>query len=270
MPVTIQMSDDITLDSFRALVYGPTGIGKTVSSLTMSMKLPAAFSHISKPGVPAPAVPVALDDTLWIGLDEGAINGFRQLGVKVPILDLSLMKVAEFDAEVKAAQDAAVKWLGVGGASKTIVIDTISKLDDLLFYKHHQLGGLRKFDLYDAMRVGHKKFAAPFKELKANIIYLAHAKPVFDSGDANQIRGKKASGGAVITPRITGQSLDYYRADATFIFPIVREKDASGGDGHYFLTKDRDFECKSRLKLADKIPADWREVRKVASATVAA
>jgi hypothetical protein len=270
MPPTLTTSDALTLTAFRAMVFGPPGVGKTFSSLTISEKLPATFSHIKKAAAAPPPAATILDDLLWIGLDEGATDGFRQAGFSVPLIDLSKMAPKEMDLEITAAQKI-VEAQAASGKTKTLVIDTVSKLDEMLFYKHYTLGGLRKFELYDAMRVGHKNFVMPFKALKVNILYLCHAKSLMEGVDANQQRARTASGAANIVPAITGSSLNHYRGDASFIFSVGRKKlPGTEGFAHLFYTSHRDFEGKSRLALPEEMPADWREVRKVAAQKVTA
>jgi len=258
MAVEVVSSGEQMLQNFRALVYGPPGHGKTFSCVTASERCPADFTHLlGKDG--RNRAPTALDDMLWIAFDSGAIDGFNQQKLSVPMMDLS--HVGEnLMTGLNDVIDAIKKLVAAGGL-RTIVIDTISALDEIaLVYWRNK--GFEKWDLYGNLRITHMRFAMALKAIRANILFLAHAKAAMEPDDKNKVGQNKiaAAGLPPIYPAITGDSLNHYRRDASFILPLIRAREG-GVDGRWFYTTQaKGFEAKTRFLLNEVEPADWRVI----------
>lgn len=241
----------------RALVYGPPGAGKTFSALTFSAQCPADFAAKGKP-VLKRSPPVEMGDMLWLSFDSGATEGMKQQGLKVRELELS-QEGATLLSAMKDAGAAAAKSVNEGVT--TVVVDTITGLDEMLT-TYWRNKGLEKWDLYGAVKISHYKFAMEIKALKANVVFLCHAKALMDPADATQANKIQAAGFAKIVPDITGGALNHYRRDSSFVFPCIKGKE-NNEEGHWFYTENaKGFEAKSRFVLPPVVEADWRIVRK--------
>lgn len=257
MAVNIQSSAELTLQNFRALVYGPPGQGKTFSCITASENCPADFTHVIQK-LPPRLVEINLADLLWFAFDTGALDGFLEQKLIVPTLDLSKIGGSTFTAALKEATDIAKAEVGAG-RTKTIVVDTVSALDEiaLMYYKEK---GFEKWDLYGNLKIAHMRFAMALKALPCNVIFLCHAKAQMEAADAVQANKQKAGGFGSIIPNITGDSLNHYRRDSSFIFPLLKGKE-NGIEGRWFYPDtQKGFEAKSRFILNPVEPADWRKI----------
>lgn len=263
---TLTTSDLLTMRNIQAMVFAPPGRSKTFSSLTMSAKCPADFSHIVAKAPIKRSPPVKLDDLLWLGFDKGATDGFSQQGIIVPQINLADVEASKFPGELRDALsivEAEVK----AGRTTTVVVDTVSALDEVLEQYNRSIRGLEKFDLYGAMRLDHMNFARKLKGLSCSVLYLCHAKAVVElEGNSaaiqNMNKTREAAGLTGIIPAITGSSLNHYRRDASFIFPVVRKKLPGETHGFFFQTNSYDFESKSRIQLSNaSLPADWRVIK---------
>ncbi len=268
------MSNTLTLGNVRAIVYGSPGVGKTFSAVTLSEHCPADFSHIRVKTPIKRAQAVTLKDTVWVSFDAGATTGFEEQGIIVPEYPLANVPPLELQKKL----DEVAKELGESvraGITKLIVIDTLSAFNEMLLYRQQSINNLDKFNLYAAVLADHKRFLGPFKALQCHILVHAHARAMMETDDVNALRRIKAAGGGTIHADVTGQSLNLYRRDATFILPVMRQvrlvpDPAAPGknlsvDGHWFYTKHADFECKTKIQLPEVIPADWRQVMKAAA-----
>lgn len=259
----------------RAIVYGPPGHLKTASSVTMSEKCPADWTHL-RLTTPPQREEVALDDMLWIGFDSQALLGFKQLKVTAPIIDLSTATLATLSAELKATPTLVADRVAKG-LTKTVVVDTVSALDTMVNVGHAD-AGLEKFDLFREVLFSHQRFQAALKKIPCNILFLCHSKAVFEVGGTsessmkqaeNQAKKVQATGTGSIIPSITGQGLELYRRDVSLIFSVskgIRLEDDGAGkkvqkDGFWFHPRHKEFDTKARLILPDILPADWRTVK---------
>ncbi len=68
-------SSDLILKTPRALIHSPPGLGKTFCSLTASTCWPDDL---------ASAVGVSLDDTFFIQIDHGALDGLVEYDITLP------------------------------------------------------------------------------------------------------------------------------------------------------------------------------------------
>lgn len=255
MGYTVEDSNAVTLEYIRAVIYGPPGGGKTFSNVSLSAHCPADFTHL--PVKVKRDVEVSLDDMLWLGWDSGALDGFNEQRLKVPLLNLAQAGDDVLNA-CKDAHSTASKRIAEG-KTKIVVVDTLSSLDDMLTV-YWRNKGFEKWDLYANIKISHYRFAMAMKSLKAHVLFLCHAKAFMEAQDKAQKDKQTAAGLASIGPQITGDALNHYRKDATFIFPLLRTKEG-GIDGRYFLTNPKyGFEAKSRFQLDDVVPADWRKI----------
>lgn len=257
----------------RAIVFGPPGNTKTSSSVTMSEKCPADWTNLLLATPPKRDL-VSLDDLLWIQLDSQAMFGFNQLGVSAPTFDLSNVPGTRLFDELKDVVKQA-KVRVEQGITKTIIVDTVSALDEMVTMSQRDKG-LDKFDLYREILISHLRFASSLKQLKCNILFLCHAKTAAETAPVSQADGvvkaaesaarkATADGTGTIIPAITGAALNHYRRDVSFIFSISKGSQTVGGkpqNGFWFNTRHREFDTKSRLLLPAVLPADWREVKK--------
>jgi hypothetical protein len=259
----------------RAIVYGPPGNTKTASSVTLSDACPADWTHQRLTAATLPQrTLVTLDDMLWIGFDSQALLGFKQLGVAAPIFDLSATQTTRLPDELRDVVAQTVERVRTG-KTKTVVVDTVSALDELLTLMLRDRG-LDGFDLYRELLVQHLRFALSLKELQCNILFLCHAKAAADTvatsnsnsavtAAATAAKKQAASGTATIIPQITGAALNHYRRDVSLIFSVSRGMqtgpDKRPVDGFWFNARHKEFDAKSRLLLPDVLPADWRVVR---------
>ena len=254
----VTLSDSSPFEYIRALVYGPPGAGKTFSSLTLSDAVPADFGAKGKPVLGRnPAV--TLSDMLWLSFDSGATEGMKQQGLRVNEIKLS----QEGDKLLAALKEAPALAKGlVDKGVKTVVIDTVTALDEMLV-TYWRNKGLEKWDLFGAVKVGHYKFAMDVKSLKANVLFLCHAKALMEPADATQQNKITAAGFAKIVPDITGGALNHYRRDSSFILPCTVGKE-NNEDGRWFYTaSNKGYEAKSRYVLPPVIEADWRKIKAV-------
>lgn len=237
-------------------MYGPPGAGKTFSCLTLSDFCPNDFG--SKPVLNRP--PVTLGDMLWLSFDSGATEGFKQQQITVPELRLA-QEGDRLLAVIKEAPELALKAI-TAGHCKTVVVDTITAFDEQLV-NYWRNKGLEKWDLFGAVKASHYKFAMAIKALKANVVFIAHAKALMDAADATQTAKIQAAGYAKIVPDITGGALNHYRRDSSFILPCVAGKE-NNEDGRWFYTvSTKGYEAKSRYVLPPVVAADWRKIAKV-------
>lgn len=251
------------MKNLRAVVFGPPGQGKTFSCITLSEKCPAAFSHI-KQGVVKHPERVNLDDLLYIMFDSGGLDGLLEQNLSVPMIDASHTPTKDVKNVCKEVVGLAADRVKAG-KTKVVIIDTVTALNGMLetFYKEQGLSG---FDLYGNVKVEHLKFALGLKGLPCDIIFLCHAKAVFDNGDVAQQTKIRASGQATIIPAITGDALNHYRGDSTFVFSCRRATEG-GKDGRWFYAEpSMGFDAKTRLQLdgLKAIPADWRFIKQKA------
>lgn len=202
--------------------------------------------------------PVTLSDMLWLSFDSGATEGMKQQGLIVPELRLA-QEGDRLLAVLKEAPALALDAVTTKGC-KTVVVDTITALDEQLV-NYWRVKGLEKWDLYGAVKISHYKFAMALKALKANVVFIAHAKALMDAADATQTAKIQAAGYAKIVPDITGGALNHYRRDSSFILPCVAGRE-NNEDGRWFFTQStKGYEAKSRYVLPPVVHADWRKVR---------
>lgn len=252
--IEISLSNSTAFEYIRALVYGPPGAGKTFSTLTLSDAVPADFG--SKPVLNR--APVTLEDMLWLSFDSGATEGLKQQGLIVPELRLA-QEGDRLLAVIKEAPELAAKAIATKG-TKTVVVDTITAFDEQLV-NYWRTKGLEKWDLFGAVKSSHYKFAMAIKALKANVVFIAHAKALMDAADATQSAKIQAAGYAKIVPDITGGALNHYRRDSSFILPCVAGRE-NNEDGRWFYTQStKGYEAKSRYVLPPVVPADWRKIK---------
>jgi len=268
------MSDELTLSSMRALVYGPPDRSKTFSSITLSEYCPDDLDHIRRPTVLCRSPRVVLEDMLWLAFDKGATDGFEEQGIVTPEIDMSTIQdlrklPQELDKAAELIQDRVV-----ANQTKALVVDTLASLNELIDQYNQHVRGLGGYDLYRAILSDHKRFAHKLKALPCHIVYLAHAKPLLEQAPSNSdaaaivarntARTRAAAGLASIVPSVTGQALNYYRAECTFQFAVTRarNKPEKGQTSYFFNGDHRDFEAKRRLSVPDTMPADWRVVFK--------
>lgn len=261
----------------RAIVYGPPGNTKTASSVTMSDLCPANWTHQRLTAATLPQREmVTLSDMLWLGFDSQALLGFKQLGVSAPIFDLSATRTTGLADELRDVSGQIATRVKQG-VTKTVVVDTVSALDELLTLMLRDRG-LDGFDLYRELLVQHLRFALSLKELQCNILFLCHAKAAADTvatsnsnsavtAAATAAKKQAASGTATIIPAITGAALNHYRRDVSLMFSVSRGTQTGADkrpvDGFWFHPRHREFDTKSRLLLPDVLPADWRVVQRV-------
>lgn len=194
---------------------------------------------------------------LWLSFDSGATEGMKQQGIRVKELKLS----QEGDKLLDALRDApALARKAVEAGTKSVVVDTITALDEMLV-TYHRNKGLEKWDLYGAVKVSHYKFAMALKGLKANVVFLCHAKALMDAADATQQAKIQASGFAKIVPDITGGALNHYRRDSSFIFPCVSGKENNEEGRWFYTSSQKGYEAKSRYVLPPVVGADWRLIK---------
>lgn len=197
-----------------------------------------------------------------MSFDTGALDGFLQQGFHVNVMDLSKIGSTVLISLAEAIAIAEKEVLA--GRVKTIVVDTISALDEILtvFFRNK---GFEKWDLYGNIKIEHMRFAMAIKRLPCNILFVCHArhKGEFDAKDAAgkaQQEKKNAEGFGNIIPDITGGALNHYRRDASFEFPLMRGVE-NGINGRWFYPQPiKGFDTKTRLLLEPVIPADWRKV----------
>jgi len=281
MPPTVATSSTI-VQPIKALVHAPPGHSKTFSSLTLSDKCPADFTHQDKKVAVQRTPPVLLDDLLWLSFDSAATIGMKQVGLDVPAVDLSGILTLTFEQDLNAVGkivEAQIAKLGPRRRLK-VVLDTISALDGMAENFQQRLRGLGGYDLWRAVKKNHADFYGVLRPLACDLYYLSHSKAVSESTgtdavSAQQRRVKEAAGLAGIVPSISGSSLQLYRGEATFIFTIEKQPipaPQGGGSAYFFRAEDTgNVEVKRRLKLLNEkgetqmvVPADWRVVRKMA------
>lgn len=266
--VIVGSSSASTPNDWRIIVFGPPDRSKTFSSLTFSEKCPIDLNHI-KPKVLKKREPeVYLDDLLWIAADKGATEGFRQQGIRVDKIDISNEDPIQWDARLPKIH-AAIKREVESGRRKCLMIDTITSLDELFGYRAGVVKGLKKFEYYAHVADDHRRFYFPLKALPIPIIFLCHAKALMDSSatdeaTTNMQRTRRAQGVSGVVPAIVGSSANLYKKDATFTFSVSREvvREPVPGVAHFFHPDHRESEAKTRLILPEKLPADWRVVKK--------
>lgn len=265
-----EITESSNAGKIRGIVFGPPGNTKTASSVTLSEFCPADWTHIRLTEPPKREM-VSLDDMLYISFDTQATLGFNQLGVKVPQIDLSNVGGKLFE-ELKAAPKLVADKVKEG-KTKTVVVDTVSALDEMITLAHAS-AGLAKFDLYREVLLTHMRFAMALKAIDANMLFLCHAKVASDTESdskagekmaANAAKKQSAWGTGEIIPAITGAALNHYRRDSSFIFSVSKASVAVNGKpqvGFFFHSHHQKFDTKSRLILPEMMPADWREVKK--------
>ena len=264
----IVMSDKLTLSKFRAVVFGPPGTSKSMSTLTISELCPKDFTHL---GTKRTGERIELSDLLWVSFDQGATDGFAEQGYIVPQIDLSTVKLDKLGNEIRDVV-RLIEERVAKGITKTVVIDTVSGYDEMLIGEGTIVKNLDKFELWAHVAAGHRALSARIKELPCRVIFLCHAKALQEQTGggtvvANQQRVRQAQGVLTgVVPEISGKSLNAYRKDATFIFSTFKgakrypETAKAMEKGYYFIAEHPEFESKKRLFVPAVMPADWREV----------
>jgi hypothetical protein len=248
-------SKSMTLATFRAIVYAASDKSKTFSSLTLSEKCPPSFSNLRPKVLVKPTTPILLDDLMFICFDQGALDGLAQQGIEVPAVDMSIIDPIKLPQELKDLY----KLVGDKVAAKKtkyVIVDTLSNPQDY----------------YKALGNDHLGFHQNMSRLACPVIYLCHAKAPIDMQDAKQAQRKKALGQGDVFPDITGGALTAYKGDATFIFHVQMERSNEGDRFFFHQLGSAQADGKSRLlltgsdgKVLEKLPADWRSVRKALS-----
>jgi hypothetical protein len=265
-------SKSMTLATFRAIVYAASDKSKTFSSLTLSEKCPPSFSNLRPKVLVKPTTPILLDDLMFICFDQGALDGLAQQGIEVPAVDMSIIDPIKLPQELKDLY----KLVGDKVAAKKtkyVIVDTLTALDKKLGYYQQYVRGLSNpQDYYKALGNDHLGFHQNMSRLACPVIYLCHAKAPIDMQDAKQAQRKKALGQGDVFPDITGGALTAYKGDATFIFHVQMERSNEGDRFFFHQLGSAQADGKSRLlltgsdgKVLEKLPADWRSVRKALS-----
>jgi hypothetical protein len=221
--IRVRDSKDTLLERFRLVLIGPPKEGKSVCAATASELFPATF--------PAPEM-VDLRDMFWCLLDNGGLDGFAELNLSVPHMDLSNVNAAYIQQALTAFFEEAQKRVAAG-VTKTVVLDSLTALDKLLLAR--LMKDYEKWGLYQAILAAHLQVFHQAKTLACNVISICHGKMVNMPEDAAAAIKQTAAG---ITPGtieldLSGQVANFYRQSMSLIIPIASK--GSAGEEVYNL-----------------------------------
>lgn len=225
----IRSSSERGLAQSITTLFGPPGNGKTFCAGTASKYWP------EEPGKEK----VELKDMLWVSADDGALDGFLELGITVPELRLKEVFAAhdpkrnkKFDVVngIGEVFKQIPKFVEENG-TRFIVIDTVSTFDRYVneyFVRNPILTAKGAKDTYGHFRVvgtTHQRFHLNLTMMGTSIIYLFHAKMISDGVDAKRLDATQVAGGGDITLDITGQiGKNVYMANSSLIMCVKAKK----------------------------------------------
>lgn len=220
----VTSSDDEEMEHLRVLVHGLSKVGKTWLAASLSEHWPEG----------------PLSDCVWVSVDQGAINGLKSHGIKVPMnVDINKMLLPGKDGSAAQARNIidampkvsqAVRACVFQGGAKIVVVDTLSALDDKFNFYWSQncpttrSGAEDRFAMYRLIGTTHQRFYTDMNTLPAHVIYLTHSKALIETDDKNQKNRQKAlsiPGMYDLAPQITGQSALLYTKNVDNIFALV-------------------------------------------------
>lgn len=185
------------------LIHAPSGAGKTFLAATISEHFP------EKEGVKA-----SLDDMLWLLFDLGGLNGFKESGLSVPVIDMRAMvsemgllrAIQKLKEEVSSAMTSATKYL---------VVDTVSAFDEQLcaFWDAKMPDEAQSMRKFGNIANGHSYFHQSLMGLPVLRIWLCHSKSAVNAVETAASKAAKLthqSDPGKIQPEITGKSRSLY------------------------------------------------------------
>ncbi len=223
----VQSSKSTAMSRMIIAVHAPVKHGKTFLAATASQFFPASL--------PSPT-DVELDDLLWLTFDVGALDGFTEVGLSVPQIDVTSI-LASTRGDIFKATDLAMQAAQAyiqRGLTSWIVVDTVSSLDRMLneYWERNNPAsgtGEEKFVLYRMIASSHAKFYTNLTLIAPRIIFLFHSTAKFDTDDKarRKTRATAMPGESAIVPEITGKSRGTYLANCSLELALRAVKDPS-------------------------------------------
>ena len=236
LPAGIRMSNNHYLEVFRALISGPSGVGKTFCAATMSEHFPKDLDSTYDEEL-------TLSDMLWCSVDAGALTGLGQFNITVPEISLleDIMRPPK-KGETKFYQAdlirALAKMLGLvkdavcNHGIRTVVLDTASQLNREIctYWADPCRRPSDDFKYWRVVRDTEASFFPKLLTLPCNLIILSHEKAVLDGVSAAEKRLKAVApaGDHQFTLAISGGALgDYYANLDVAVTLLSRRKPGS-------------------------------------------
>lgn len=235
--LTIQSSDEIFALTRKFLLMGPSKVGKTVCAATASRMCPDTIPSATK---------VALDDVIWVQIDENATESLPPLGISVPVVRLDqvatlkgLSKKAQDEWKLSGFLDAfdqAMEMIyeRVSGDSRMIVVfDTLTELAKIVEAYHAAKFGSEPYGDYKMNKAFHGRMRNMLRSLPCGYGLLCHTKAPIQlddkQGKAAAYRQAKAAatsvGGQETAAQldILGSEANGYTKPLNLILPITVE-----------------------------------------------
>lgn len=240
------------------VLHSVPGQGKTVTACSLSEFFPATL--------PAEK-PVELSDVVLLEYDLGGTESLRALNLDVPTYDLA-REYGNIRELEKLERDVfkEVKERIADGVTKTVIIDTVSARDGML-YQFYNTGTGLEIRQYGSILGANTAFAWNVKALPCFKVACFHSKVLSTLGDesdkAKKRQGLGVSNNVDVLLDITGQGGSVYRRDSNGIFCVVKKNGGTGKPDQYNIrTAGVDtIELKCRYgKLNSVEPANLRKL----------
>jgi hypothetical protein len=252
-----------TLKNSVFVLVGPVKQGKSVCAATISEHFPEELGGDKM---------TFLEDTLWLGFDRGATDGFAELGLSVPLIDLSVgaEDIYSFQKQLNDALKKA-RELVKAGIIKNIVVDSVSQFDTMmtyhLFNKHENNDN--KMEIWGDVASMHGHLYRGVVNTGARVVAVFHPKAPVDLtpktatfDDRQKAAAKKVATSlpddAPLTLAVTGKGGEAWKANGSMILPVVRERKGKKDPTYFLHTQSTQYiqGCSRFLRgLEPKMPA---------------
>lgn len=259
-------AENFDLNVHHILLVGPPGGGKTTATVTASEHFGGGFPAKER---------TILKDMFYVVADKGGFETIKAFGYNAPHLDISQTDptVDEVPNILKRAWEAAKIGVEEKGV-KTVVVDTISAIDNLLVV--YAKRNYEKYGVWDCVLREHTRLLHKLSALDARIILVAHGKLITgDNLAAEQKAGvqqqKRATMGEVsdIEIEVSGQARGLYRKHNSLILPCMKDPlEKKKAVYNFYPSGKLSMEAKKRYWMLDnQEPANIKQlIEKIHSA----